>query len=921
MECLDVSTVAEWFAGELSPEAVRGVHEHVDRCDECRALFVELSRSLADATGDGPAGVAAPIAIGDKIGRFVVVEWLGAGGMGVVYGAFDPELERRVAIKVLRPEIAANADDVRERLLFEAKALARVSHPNVIAIYDVGARGNELFIAMEYVRGQTLAAWLRARPRSAREILDAFLDAGRGLSAAHARGVVHRDFKPSNVLIGADGRVRVTDFGLAHGIEGRAASESPASPSWAGTPEYMAPEQRRGATVDARTDQYSFCVALYEALEGALPGKPVTSRAKERAGSAVPARVRAALARGLAEDPSERFASMDGLVGALSVVPRSPLRRFAIAVAATACVVVGGLAFARTRAEPVNVCGGAERKLVGVWDDAKKQTVRAAFHATGAPYADDAFAAAERVLDDYAARWARAHRDACEATRVHGEQSEEAMDLRVACLGERAVELGALTDVFAAADRKVVEGAVQAASSALARVDACRDVVALRARRLSPDRPTSPEMDDARSVLVRAHALDLAGESTKSEALAAPLRERARARGWLELEAEAAYLVGRAKGKRGDFEGADAALYDAAAAAEGAGDDLDKARAFVQLTYNLGEKLARYDEAERVAELARAVLGRLPGEVELQARLDDGLALVDVHRGRYPEAVARSERALAARTRAFGSDHVYVAMSYSNLAKAVFANGQASAAFTYHERALATWRSALGPRHPSVALGLHNLSIYELRHNRLAEAEAHEREAIAIWREAYGDDHPSLVPAEGVLAVALLAENKPTDALPHAERSLALVEALSPPDHPDHVNALDTVGLVLVSLGRPRDAIALHTRALAICAHLGNPPRETAETLTELGTAQLAAKDARAAVSTLERALALRPPASTDAIELADTRFALARALAAAKNDIRRARSLAEQARAAYEAGGHDAEREKADRWLANAPR
>lgn len=921
MECLDANVVAEWFAGDLSAHAARDVHQHVDRCEECRALYVELSRSLADSSSVSSGGGAAPIAVGDTIGRFVVFEWLGAGGMGVVYGAFDPELERRVAIKVLRPDnAAANADDVRERLLREAKALARVSHPNVIAIYDVGARGDELFIAMEYVRGQTIAAWLRAGPRSVREILDRFVDAGRGLAAAHARGLVHRDFKPSNVLLGKDGRVRVTDFGLARAVEGQPTGASPASPSWAGTPEYMAPEQRRGEPVDARADQYSFCVALHEALAGVLPG---TKPANERRSLAVPTQIRAAVARGLSEDPSERFGSMTGLVSALARTPRSLLRRGAFAVAAIGCVVLSVLAFARTHVEPVNVCGGAERKLVGVWDDAKKQTVRAAFRSSSAPYADESFAVVASVLDDYAGRWTRAHRDACEATRVHGEQSAETMDLRVACLDEKASELRALTDVFAAADLKIVDGAVQAASSALARVDTCRDVVALRARaRLAKDRPTSIEIDVARSVLVRAHALDLAGQSAESEALAATLRERARANEWLDMEAEAAYLVGRGKGKRGDFEGADAALYDAAAVAEGAGDDLDKARAFVQLTYNLGEKLARYDEAERVAELARAVLGRLPGEIELQAKLDDNVALIDVHRGRYPEGVARSERALAARIRAFGPDHVYVATSYNNLAKSLVANGQTAPALAYQERALATWRSALGPRHPSVALGLHNLSISELRLHRLTDGEAHVREAIAVWREAYGEEHPSLVAAEGVLATILRDANKPADALPHAERSLALVEKLLPADHPDHVSALDTVGQILVSLGRPRDAVALHLRALEICARLGNPRRETAETLTELGVAQLEANDARAAATTLERALAMRPAASTDAIDIAETRFALARALAAGKREAPRARSLAEQARAAYQAtAGYEAARERTDRWLANAPR
>ena len=915
MECLDVSIVAGWFDGDVSAEDTRRVHEHIDRCADCRALFAELGRSLAEAPhfrSDTPAP-RGPIAVGDSISRFVVIEWLGAGGMGVVYGAFDPELERRVAVKVIHPDDPAIAEDVGRSLLREAKALARVSHPNVIAVYDVGAHDGHVFIAMEYVHGQTLAAWLRERPRSARDILARFVDAARGLSAAHARGIVHRDFKPSNVLIGSDGRVRVTDFGLAQTAEERVAPSTTAR-SWAGTPEYMSPEQRRREAVDARSDQYGFAVALHEALSGA---KPTSADDKVQAG--LSAKVRAAVARGLAENPSERFASMDAFAAALSTDSHGRWRRVFVAAVAIACVLGGGLAYSRARATPGDVCGGAERKLVGVWDGARRQGVRASFRATGASYADDAFDRVARALDDYATRWTRAHRDACEATRVHGEQSDEAMDLRIACLDTQRAELSALTDLFAAADRKVVEGAVQAASATLARIDACGDLTALRSRRrASPDLHDSPEVGALRESLARAHALDEAGRSAESEAVAATVRERALAIGWPSLEAEADYLIGKGKGKRGDFEEADAALYDAASAAELAGDDLDKARALVQLSFNLGEKLAHYDEAEHVGQLARAVLTRLPAEAELLAGLEDDLAIIECHRGRYPEAVARSERALAIRTTAFGPDHVYVAMSYSNFAKALFEKGDATRALAYQERALATWQKTVGPRHPSVALGLFNLAIYERQFRRLAEGEAHAREAIEIWREAFGDAHPNLIEGEGVLATILKEENRLGEAVTYAERSLALVEKILEADHPDHVHALNTVGQIRALLGRPREAIALHLQALAICVRLHDPPRLTSETLAELGIAYLGVADARAAVAPLERSLALRSARSTDPIDLAKSRLLLARALWDGGGDRRRARALAKDSRDTFAASArHHEERDDAERWLA----
>ena len=222
------------------------------------------------------------MARGTVIGRYVVIDLLGQGGMGDVYAAYDPELDRRIALKLVRDLTGQG----RERLIAEAKAMARVSHPNVCAVHDAGRFAEGVFIAMELVDGQTLTAW-RRRPRSWREILAVFAAAGAGLCAAHAAGIVHRDFKPGNVMIDRDGRVRVLDFGLARvgtpslpldpaGPEGDLGSDPEGSPQVVasrvmGTPSYMAPEQRRPGVHDARIDQYAFAVALYEALYGERP--------------------------------------------------------------------------------------------------------------------------------------------------------------------------------------------------------------------------------------------------------------------------------------------------------------------------------------------------------------------------------------------------------------------------------------------------------------------------------------------------------------------------------------------------------------------------------------------------------------------------------------------------------------------------
>jgi predicted Ser/Thr protein kinase len=316
--CIDDNCAGAFVEGRLPPDAAGTVEAHIDRCAACRLLVAELTKLM---TGPDPAHAGAELPLGATIGRYRIVERLGAGAMGVVYRARDPELERDVALKLWS---SASAGDTRENdkkgvLRREAKALARVCDPHVVRVYDAATHGDEVYIAMELVEGTTLHHW--ARGRSWREIVRAFVDAGRGLEAIHAAGLVHRDFKPHNVLVGRDGRVRVADFGLA--------STAATGTSAAGTPQYMAPEQRDGR-YDARSDQYSYCTAFAEALRGAT----------------VPAALRAALARGCADEPAARHASMTDALAAIRRAVAEPRRRWpwiagAAAAAAVAVAVIG----------------------------------------------------------------------------------------------------------------------------------------------------------------------------------------------------------------------------------------------------------------------------------------------------------------------------------------------------------------------------------------------------------------------------------------------------------------------------------------------------------------------------------------------------------------------------------------------------
>ena len=360
------------------------MESHAAGCSACRRLLAELARSpsLAGRSPTIPAAGDAHIDLepGDKVDRFSILGRIGHGGMGVVFSAYDPRLDRKVALKLLRSsdDSKLTPEEAQARLLREAQALAQQSHPNVIAVYDVGTYKSEVYIAMELVEGKTLGQWLRAYQRSQREILDKFQQAGRALAAAHGSGLVHRDFKPENVLVGDDDRVRVMDFGLARSlfydlpeepidesfriaVDGVSELNRSLTATGAvlGTPRYMAPEQFLGRLADARSDQFSFCVGLWEALLGKHPfeggtARPLAESADARpvppSGSRLPPWVQRVLERGLAREPVRRYPSMEALLRELQPPrPSSRARIVPVVALAIAVLFLGGYLYKSRR--------------------------------------------------------------------------------------------------------------------------------------------------------------------------------------------------------------------------------------------------------------------------------------------------------------------------------------------------------------------------------------------------------------------------------------------------------------------------------------------------------------------------------------------------------------------------------------------
>jgi serine/threonine protein kinase len=375
---LDDNAASELVLGALSPSALDRAERHLAGCRDCRELVAALAadsgedsnartyrheRVSASQAGELPRKM---LSVGDRVGRYLVLSSLGAGGMGVVFAAYDPNLGRKIALKLLRSGLAGSSKDARNRLRREAQAIAQLSHPNVVSVYDVGTtEDGDLYIAMEFVEGDTLTLWLKKYPRTWLEIVEVFVQAARGLASAHGVGLLHRDFKPDNVLVGGDGRVRVTDFGLARSllapdevVRGRPTITAlnlalTATGTVLGTPRYMPPEQITGDDLDARSDQFSFCVALYEALYGTHPLREATSvlmlengdRARPPPeGTKIPAAVGRAVLRGLERERTRRFPSMGSLIAELSPAPRRRPVRYAGFAVASVLAVSGGVA-------------------------------------------------------------------------------------------------------------------------------------------------------------------------------------------------------------------------------------------------------------------------------------------------------------------------------------------------------------------------------------------------------------------------------------------------------------------------------------------------------------------------------------------------------------------------------------------------
>ncbi|HEV7672878.1 MAG TPA: serine/threonine-protein kinase [Thermoanaerobaculia bacterium] len=857
---------------------------------------------------------------------------------------------------------------------------------------------------MELVEGRSLGRWLGETLRSVREILGVFVDAGRGLAAAHAAGVVHRDFKPDNVLIGHDGRVRVADFGVARRFEASAeeAPERPDLPEEAlsaratrsarstmavaeatrggvaiGTVPYMAPEQLRRGVADARSDQFAFCIALFEALYGerpfagqgaldlALAMESGELRTPNPAGRRVPAWVRAVLARGLAFDPAARFPSMDELLAALSHDPAAARRRMWGIAAAVALLIVASLGLRELVLHRARVCAGGEAKVAELWNPERKAAVHAAFRATGLPFAEGTWIGVERTLDRYAEGWAGMHREACEATRVRGEQSEALLDRRMFCLDQRLRDAGALIDLFSHADGAVVEKSV-AASADLPALASCADLSALNARVPPPSDPKVRET--VRKIGQEVAVARASAAAGRYAAGVEPARRAAAASekiAYPPLRAEALVVRGGLEERTEDFAAARVTLHNAWWTAEEGADDEQKAQAAIALI-RLERLESQFDAAGQWSRFAAATLDRLGSEPSLKARYLLELGLLRSAEGKYAEALVPLREAVAlrraSRSKEGNTDRAELVEPLGSLGMVLHRNGDYEAARKTYEEALALGRRELGAEHPEVASMLQRVGNLLFDQGRFEESATYSRQALALREKVFGPEHHQVGASLTSLGNALSELGRPAEALTCYERALAIQRRafgdVSPgvavtlnnianvylsqrrfdlaerqfrqvyeiraktlgPTHPSTALALHNIGIALDQSGRPTEALPQFQKALVLSEHaLGLDHPTVIETLLAIADAESHAGHPERALPPLERALKTVEGTDLGADLGGRTRFALAAALRSAHRDPARAKALAEQAKANFASLGKDgdAPRAQVEAWLA----
>jgi tetratricopeptide (TPR) repeat protein/predicted Ser/Thr protein kinase len=763
---------------------------------------LERRRAIAAASrklfGDGEA---------PYIGRYRVERRLGAGGMGEVFLAHDEQLERKLAVKRLLPGLVGERGQARLRA--EARALAKLSHANVVQVYEVGEHEGHTFLAMEYIEGQTLAAYLAERARPWQAVLERFVAAGRGLAAAHRAGIVHRDFKPDNVLLGRDGSVRVADFGIAMlDVREDAAREPDVAhaghrqSSIAGTIRYMSPEQLRGEVIHARSDQFSFCIALFEALWAQHPfGSHGTLAQRvaafERDATPPPRRRQVPIGlwrivrRGLAREPSQRWPHMDALLDTLQRFPARRRLRVAAFVGLPLLGLLGaGVALAQQhqRATVIAACEAEAEVMQASWNDEVAAELAEVFAAGERPYLQENWTRVYPLLATYAHEWQELRRSSCREATLEHTRSQASRERVAACLDDAHVTFASLIAVLTNADDHTLAVAGMAVSG-LPVVDMCTDERWL-AQFVQAEQDDAAEVMRVRARLAQARAYRLAGLGSEGLAESTAAQREAELLGWPPLLVEAGLVRGESFERVGDYTQARDMLASNFVDALAIGHDFVALRSAIALPRVMGTRLAQPERGLEWSAIAEALLDRLELRGTMhEASAADALANVQRKLGDDESALVSHRRTLALDEAVHGPTHPDVAISLLAIANILLQLEQVDEAELAYRRAQDIQVETLGPLHPDRTASIIGLGRVARARGQLDVALAAYREALQLDTQALGPDHIYLAETLELIADALVERGEPREAVAQLRRALAIVEA-APGDYAAHCEDL-----------------------------------------------------------------------------------------------------------------------------------
>jgi len=811
VQCPSHEELRALAAGELDATSRDSIRAHLDECASCNRVdrvlahesgpsrtLTSHSRALVPRRAPPQVRLLGPdVQAGAYVGRYLVIDLIGTGGMGAVYRAYDPKLHRNVAVKLIRvrPD-REGSEPPRSRLLREAQALAQVVHPHVVSIFDVGEFGEQVFFAMELIEGSTLRDVMRGAKHDRRTLLRLLDQAGRGLVAAHDVGLVHRDFKPENVLVDRELRAKVVDFGLARAVDAHKSEDlvtvSPgASPSvldqritetgaFIGTPAYMAPEQYLGSPTDARSDQFSFSCVVYEALFGRHPfltkdGKismvALCAGEIESSGQRLDRGYLRVLSRGLSRDPANRYPSLEHLLDELSNVPGRRRRRV-VAMTAGACAVVGLLGLPATQKQTARRCdAAATQALADIWDTPRREKVEGVLAGDGKAFGRDVGKRVAAALDGYAEQWKRTSVELCRAEDGWRAEDEARLARSSACVAERRRELRAVTDVLAGGDQDMRLHAPDTLVQ-LGSVSSCTNAAALAQMPLPVyDKATAGQVERIRDLLAQSRARSDAGNVAPAEDAARQALELARKQNDRALAAEALYRLSVAQVAGDAREASEASVVQALAEAESSGHERLMPLLWTQLIEVVGIEKDDSNEVVRLVPLIEATVQRLDPQGPAHVELLRALGTLERARGRYDRAM----------------DYLLTALEMS---RGAFAENDIRRTKIYHQ-----------------------LALTERSQHQLDKGIAHARAALAETEALFGNDHPQLMKTLSLLARMLIEQGDRDGAQAVGQRALGIVEQASSPGSTDVGTAVFQLGTAYLEDGQPALALPLLKRS------------------------------------------------------------------------------------------------------------